>query len=251
VILRVGHLYPEYLNIYADRGNIAVFARRAAARGHELRVEPVTLGTALAPGAHDLLYVGGGQDREQAMIAPDLAGRSEAIRAAVEGGAALLAVCGGYQLLGRGYRGRDGSWLEGAGLFPHETVAGETRMIGDVLLESALPEAAGRTIAGFENHAGRTVLDPEAAPLGRVVAGYGNDGSSGFEGCRLGNAIGTYLHGPLLPRNPWLADLLLSWALAHATGGEPEALAPLGDELEAEAHAVAAGRARARGGRPA
>ncbi|HET7513465.1 MAG TPA: hypothetical protein VFJ60_01510, partial [Gaiella sp.] len=159
MIIRVGHLYPEYLNIYADRGNIAVFSRRAAARGHQLHVEAVTLETALEPGAHDLLYVGGGQDREQAMIAPDLAARGDAIRDAVESGTALLAVCGGYQLLGRGYRGRDGSWLEGAGLFPHETLAGENRMIGDVLLESLLAEAPGRTIAGFENHAGRTVLD--------------------------------------------------------------------------------------------
>jgi CobQ-like glutamine amidotransferase family enzyme len=251
MIVRVGHLYPEYLNIYADRGNIAVLTRRAAARGHELEVEPVTVGTPLEPGAHDLLYVGGGQDREQAMIAPDLAARGEAIGRAVEGGAALLAVCGGYQLLGRGYRGRDGSWLAGACLFPHETHAGETRMIGDVLLESVLAEAPGRTIAGFENHAGRTVLDPGAEPLGRVLAGYGNDGASGFEGARRGRAIGTYLHGPLLPRNPWLADLLLSWAVAHASGADPEPLEPLGDELESAAHAVAADRARSRGGRPA
>ena len=194
MILRVGHLYPEYLNIYADRGNIAVLARRAAARGHDLQVESITLETPLEPGAHDLLYVGGGQDREQAMIAPDLAARSDALRSAVDDGAALLAVCGGYQLLGRGYRGRDGSWMAGAGLFPHETIAGENRMIGDVLLESTLPELPGRTIAGFENHAGRTVLDPGAEPLGRVVAGYGNDGTSGFEGARVGRAIGTYLH---------------------------------------------------------
>lgn len=251
MIIRVGHLYPEYLNIYADRGNIAVFTQRATARGHELQVEAVTLDTAFEPGSHDLLYVGGGQDREQAMIAPDLAARGDAIRSAVQGGTALLAVCGGYQLLGRGYRGRDGSWLEGAGLFPHETLAGETRMIGDVLLESTLAEAPGRTIAGFENHAGRTVLDPAAEPLGRVVAGYGNDGASGFEGARVGRALGTYLHGPLLPRNPWLADLLLSWALSHATGHDPEPLAALSDELETAAHAVAAERARSRGGRPA
>jgi CobQ-like glutamine amidotransferase family enzyme len=251
VIIRVGHLYPEYLNIYADRGNIAVFARRAAARGHELRVEPVTLGTPLVPGAHDQLYVGGGQDREQSLIAPDLSERAEALHTAVDGGAALLAVCGGYQLLGRGYRGRDGSWMPGAALFPHETVAGETRMIGDVLLQSTLEEAPGTSIAGFENHAGRTMLDPGAAALGRVVAGYGNDGRSGAEGCRVRRALGTYLHGPLLPRNPWLADLLISWALAHATGGEPEALEPLPDELEHQAHAVAAARARARGGKPA
>jgi len=214
-------------------------------------VEPVTLGSPPSDRPADLYYVGGGQDREQAMIAPDLAERGASIRAAVDGGAALLAVCGGYQLLGRGYRGRDGSWMPGAALFPHETLAGERRMIGDVLLESALPEAAGATIAGFENHAGRTLLDEGAAPLGRVVAGYGNDGESGYEGVRVGRAIGTYLHGPLLPRNPWLADLLLSWAIAHATGDDPVPLAPLEDDLEHQAHAVAASRARSRGGRPA
>jgi CobQ-like glutamine amidotransferase family enzyme len=251
MIVRVGHLYPEYLNIYADRGNIAVFERRAAARGHELRLAPISIGSPLVPGEYDLLYIGGGQDREQSMIAPDLAGHGPALREAVDRGVALLAVCGGYQLLGRGYRGRDGSWLEGASLFAHETLAGETRMIGDVLLESTLEEAPGRTIAGFENHAGRTVLDAGAATLGRVVAGYGNDGASGFEGCRTGRALGTYLHGPLLPRNPWLADLLLSWALAHATRSDPEPLEPLADELEREAHAVSAARARERGGRPA
>ena len=251
MIVRVGHLYPEYLNIYADRGNIAVFERRAAARGHALSVDAVTVGDRFDPAAYDLLYVGGGQDREQAMIAPDLATHGESIREAIDQGVALLAVCGGYQLLGRGYRGRDGSWLPGAALFPHETVAGETRMIGDVLLESTLAEAPGRTIAGFENHAGRTLLDDGAMTLGRVVAGYGNDGTSGHEGCRVGHALGTYLHGPLLPRNPWLADLLLSWALAHCAGGAAEPLRPLPDEIEHEAHAVAAARARSRGGRPA
>jgi CobQ-like glutamine amidotransferase family enzyme len=247
--LRVGHLYPEYLNIYADRGNIAVLARRAAWRGHELVVEPVSLGDPLEPGAHDLLYVGGGQDREQALIAPDLAARADALQAAVDGGAALLAVCGGYQLLGRGYRGRDGSFMPGAGLFPHETVAGDRRMIGDVLLECELDPGERRTLAGFENHAGRTRLDPGAVPLGRVVAGFGNDGESGQEGCRVAAALGTYLHGPLLPRNPWLADWLLARALAHATGAEPAPLEPLADELERRAHAVAATRARERGGR--
>jgi CobQ-like glutamine amidotransferase family enzyme len=249
VIVRVGHLYPEYLNIYADRGNIAVLERRAAWRGHELAVAAIGLGDALEPGAHDLLYVGGGQDREQALIAPDLAAKGDAIAAAVEGGAALLAVCGGYQLLGRGYRGRDGSTMPGAGLFPHETVAGERRMIGDVLLECELDPGERRTVAGFENHAGRTKLDPGAVALGRVVAGFGNDGESGFEGCRVGAALGTYLHGPLLPRNPWLADWLLSRALAHATGEAPRPLEPLPDQLEREAHGVSAARARERGGR--
>jgi CobQ-like glutamine amidotransferase family enzyme len=248
VKIAVGHLYPEYLNIYADRGNIAVLARRAALRGHELEVTGVGLGDPLAPDAFDLLYVGGGQDREQALVAGDLAARGDAIREALAGGAALLAVCGGYQLLGRGYRDRTGAELPGAGILPLETVAGERRMIGDVLLESELEPGEPHTIAGFENHAGRTLLDPGAEPLGRVVAGFGNDGESGFEGCRLGRAIGTYLHGPLLPRNPWLADWLLEQALARQLG-EPPTLEPLPDELEAEAHRVAAERARARGGR--
>jgi lipid II isoglutaminyl synthase (glutamine-hydrolysing) len=245
--IRVGHLYPDYLNIYADRGNIAVLARRASLRGHDLDVAALSVGDEVQPGAHDLLYVGGGQDREQALVAPDLVAKGPALEEAVAGGAALLAVCGGYQLLGRGYRGHQGDEMPGVGLFPHETVAGRTRMIGDVLLECDW--AGGRTLAGFENHAGRTRLDPGAEPLGRVVAGFGNDGLSGYEGVRVGRALGTYLHGPLLPRNPWLADWLLAQALAHATGGEPPELEPLPDRLEAQAHAVSAQRARDRGGR--
>ena len=247
--IRIGHLYPDYLNIYADRGNIAVFARRAALRGHELDVTALSVGDEVRPGEHDLLYIGGGQDREQALIAPDLAAKGPAIREAVEGGAALLAVCGGYQLLGRDYLDRHGASLPGIGLFPHETVAGERRMIGDVLLECELDPGLRRTLAGFENHAGRTRLDAGAVPLGRVVAGFGNDGDSGYEGCRVGRAVGTYLHGPLLPRNPWLADWLLEQALAHSTGGDPPELEPLPDRLEAEAHAISAQRARDRGGR--
>jgi len=244
----VGHLYPDYLNIYADRGNIAVFERRAAWRGIELEVDEVGAGDELRPGAHDLLYIGGGQDREQALIAPDLAAKGESVKAAVQAGAALLAVCGGYQLLGQFYRNRSGAELPGVGLFPLHTVAGERRMIGDVLLECELKPGAPRTVAGFENHAGRTYLDAGAEPLGRVVAGFGNDGESGFEGCRVGRALGTYLHGPLLPRNPWLADWLLAQALGHRVGEPPE-LEELPDSLEAEAHAVSSGRAHERGGR--
>jgi lipid II isoglutaminyl synthase (glutamine-hydrolysing) len=249
VKIRVAHLYPDYLNIYADRGNIAVLARRAAWRGHELEVVAVGMEDQVRPGEHDLFYVGGGQDREQALVAPDLAGKS-GLREAVDGGAALLAVCGGYQLLGRFYRERSGTELPGVGLFPLDTFAGERRMIGDVLLECELTSGERRTLAGFENHAGRTVLDSDAEPLGRVVAGFGNDGESGFEGCRVGRALGTYLHGPLLPRNPWLADWLLAAALAHRTGAaEPVELEPLPDALEHEAHSVSSSRARARGGR--
>jgi hypothetical protein len=246
--IRVGHLYPSYLNIYADRGNIAVLARRAAWRGHELEVAAIGMNDPVEPGAHDLFYIGGGQDREQALVARDLAGKQGLVEA-VEGGAAVLAVCGGYQLLGRFYRERSGEELPGIGLLPLHTVAGDRRMIGDVLLECELAPGRRRTLAGFENHAGRTILDEGAEPLGRVIAGFGNDGESGFEGCRAGRAIGTYLHGPLLPRNPWLADWLLAEALAHQTGSEAVELDPLADALEAEAHAVSASRARSRGGR--
>jgi CobQ-like glutamine amidotransferase family enzyme len=243
--IRVGHLYPDYLNIYADRGNIAVLAQRAAWRGHELEVTALGMDDPIVPGAHDLYYVGGGQDREQMLVAENLAAKAQPlIEAVADGGAALLAVCGGYQLLGRGYKGFHGEDMPGVGLLPLDTVAGERRMIGDVLLETDLGP-----VAGFENHAGRTHLDPGAQPLGRVVSGFGNDGESGYEGCRVGRAIGTYLHGPLLPRNPGLADWLLAEAIAHRTGGEAPELEPLPDALETQAREVSAGRARARGGR--
>jgi CobQ-like glutamine amidotransferase family enzyme len=225
VKLVVGHLYPEYLNIYADRGNIAVLERRTAWRGIELDYRTIGLRDRVDPAQYDLYYVGGGQDREQALIAPDLAAKGPALQEAVAAGAAFLAVCGGYQLLGRFYRDRSGADLPGIGLFAHHTVAGERRMIGDVLLESELDPGEPRTLAGFENHA-----------------------KDGFEGCRVGGAVGTYLHGPLLPRNPWLADWLIGRALARRLGEVPR-LEPLADELEASAQVVSAERARDRGGR--
>ena len=244
----LGHLYPDYLNIYADRGNIAVLARRAAWRGVDVEVRSVSVGDAVHPGEHDLLYIGGGQDREQALVARDLVAKGPAIRDCVAAGAAVLAVCGGYQLLGRSYRGFAGGDLPGIGVFPLDTVAGHPRMIGDVLLECELAPGGRTTLAGFENHAGRTRLDEGAVPLGRVVVGFGNDGESGHEGCVVERAVGTYLHGPLLPRNPWLADWLLAQAVAHRSAEEPS-FDPLEDGLEAEAHAVSASRARQRGGR--
>jgi len=243
--IRVGHLYPDYLNIYADRGNIAVLAERAARRGHELEVTAIGVGESVHAGEIDLYYVGGGQDREQSLIAPDIEAKGPALQDAVAGGAAFLAVCGGYQLLGRYYRDRSGAELPGCGLLPLHTVAGERRMIGDVLLEC---EWAAQTLAGFENHAGRTYLEDGAEPLGHVLAGFGNDGASGYEGCKAGRVVGTYLHGPLLPRNPWFADWMLAEAAAHQLGEAPT-FEPLDDELELQAHSVSAERARTRGGR--
>ena len=247
--IRIGHLYPDYLNIYADRGNIAVLERRASWRGIELLVEAIGVGDVVKAGRHDLYYVGGGQDREQALVAPDLAEKGKALSAAVAGGAAVLAVCGGYQLLGAFYRDLSGAEQPGAGLLPLYTVAGEVRMIGDCLIECGLEPGVRRTLAGFENHAGRTYLEEGAEPLGRVIAGFGNDGESGLEGCRVGRVVGTYLHGPLLPRNPWLADWLLAQALGHAGGADPPELEPLDDGLEEDAHAVSSRRAYERGGK--
>jgi len=243
----VAHLYPDYLNIYADRGNLAVLAVRARRRGIDLDIRAIGLGQD-TPADADLFYIGGGQDREQGLVAPDLAARTNALAEAVAAGAVVLAVCGGYQLLGRFYRDRSGVEQPGAGVLPLHTVAGERRLIGDVLIECELEPGERRTVAGFENHAGRTILDDGAQPLGRVLAGFGNDGASGFEGCRFGNAVGTYLHGPLLPRNPWLADWLLTRAVGHRTGEVP-VFEELPDALERDAHAVSAARAHARGGR--
>ena len=199
--IRVGHLYPDYLNIYADRGNIAVLRQRAARRGHELEVTDIGVGEDVRAGEIDLYYVGGGQDREQALIAPDIAAKGPALAEAVAGGAAFLAVCGGYQLLGRFYRDRTGAELPGCGLLPLHTLAGERRMIGDVLLQC---EWAGQTLAGFENHAGRTYLDAGAEPLGRVLAGFGNDGAERLRGLQ-GRARGR--HVP--PRSPPPAQSLV------------------------------------------
>jgi CobQ-like glutamine amidotransferase family enzyme len=243
----VGHLYPEHLNIYADRGNISVLAQRCRWRGIELEVVDIGPGDAI-PNGIDLFYVGGGQDREQALIASDLADKGPPLAEAVAAGAAMLAVCGGYQLLGRSYRDRAGAELPGVGLLPLYTEASDRRMIGDILLSCELDPGVPRTLAGFENHAGRTFLDDGASPLGTVVRGFGNNGHDGHEGCRDGRVLGTYLHGPLLPRNPWLADWLIGQALARTLEEVPE-LEPLPDGLEDRAHDVAAARAHTRGGR--
>lgn len=235
--LRVVALYPDLMNIYADRGNLTVLERRCAWRGIGFELSGVGIGGELDPEAHDLLYIGGGQDRDQALCAEDLATvKREAIHAAAARGAAILAVCGGYQLLGHSYAMGD-ERLPGVGLVDLETVRSEgPRLIGNVAIEVELPGLEGpRTLAGFENHAGRTHLGVGERPLGRVLSGHGNDGSGTFEGVRRGSVVGTYMHGPLLPKNTWFAD----WLIATATGREPGDLTPLDDRLESGAHASA------------
>ena len=237
--LRVCHLYPRELNIYADRGNIAVLRNRCEWRAIPVEITELGLGESIAPGRFDLFYLGGGQDRDQSAVAGDLiATKSASLIAELDAGAALLAVCGGYQLAGAGYTGVDGSRMPGAGILDVDTIAAPTRLIGNLAIEA---DVGGRsaTVVGFENHAGRTRLGPRARPLGRVIAGHGNNGEDGGEGALEGRAIGTYLHGPLLPKNPWLADVLIGWGLAHCAGGPEPELDPLDDALEQRAHATA------------
>jgi CobQ-like glutamine amidotransferase family enzyme len=236
--LRLLALYPEQMNIYADRGNMIFLQRRCEWRGIPFEYAAAGPGEGFDPGAHDLLYIGGGQDRDQVLVAEDMhRTKRDAIAAAVEDGAAVLAVCGGYQLLGHRYQLGEQA-VPGLGVADLETVREPgPRLIGNVSIEVEL-DGDQRVLAGFENHGGRTYLGPQAEPLGRVVHGRGNNGRDGYEGVKRLNLVGTYLHGPLLPKNAWLADHLISLALERHTGSRPE-LEPLGDELEGAAHATA------------
>jgi len=228
--LRVCALYPDVMNIYADRGNLLVLERRCAWRGIGFELAGAGFGDRIDPDAHDLFYIGGGQDRDQELCAADLvATKRDALAAAADAGKVLLAVCGGYQLLGHAYALEDRE-IPGLGLVDLRTVRDPgPRLIGNVAIEVDL-DGSKRVLAGFENHAGRTLLGAGEQPLGRVLSGHGNDGRSGAEGVRRGNVIGTYLHGPLLPKNAWFAD----WLIATATG--LERLDPLDDALEDAAH---------------
>ena len=241
--LRLLTLYPEQMNIYADRGNILFLRRRCEWRGIGFDSAVAGPGDAIEPGAHDLIYVGGGQDRDQRIVAADmLATKRNGIAQAAADGAVVLAVCGGYQLLGHSYQLGD-ERIAGLGIADLETVRSDgPRLIGNIAIEADLG-AGPMTLAGFENHGGRTHLGPEAAPLGRVLSGHGNNGADGFEGVRQDNLIGTYMHGPLLPKNAPLADRLIQLALARRTGAEPE-LKPLDDTLETAAHESARAAAR-------
>lgn len=233
--LRLLALYPEQMNIYADRGNILFLQRRCEWRGIRFEYAAAGPGEGFDPAEHDLIYIGGGQDRDQVLVADDmLRTKRDAIASAVDDGAALLAVCGGYQLLGHRYQLGDQS-IAGLGIADLETVREPgPRLIGNVSIEVDLGQGP-RILAGFENHGGRTYLAAAATPLGRVLHGHGNNGSDGYEGVKQDHLIGTYLHGPLLPKNAWLADRLIELAIGRRTGSEPD-LEPLGDELEAAAH---------------
>ena len=231
-VLRVCALYPDLMNIYADRGNLLMLQRRCEWRGIGFELTPSGLGDPIDPAAHDLFYLGGGQDRDQALCAQDLVEtKRDALHAAADGGGLVLGICGGFQLLGHAYELGDEE-IPGLGLVDLRTVRVDShRLVGNVALEVEL-DGAPRVLAGFENHGGRTHLGSGERPLGKVLRGHGNTGESGFEGVVRDGVIGTYLHGPLLPKNAWFAD----WLIARCTGTRPE---PLDDALENAAHAEA------------
>jgi lipid II isoglutaminyl synthase (glutamine-hydrolysing) len=231
--LRICALYPDLMNIYADRGNLLLLERRCGWRGIGFDITAAGLGEAIDPEAHDLFYLGGGQDRDQLLCAQDLVEtKRDALHAAAAAGKVILGVCGGYQLLGHSYAfGKEE--VPGVEIVDLRTVRSETgpRLIGNVAIEVQLPGSdRPRVLAGFENHGGRTHLGPDERPLGRVLRGHGNTGESGFEGVIRDGVIGTYLHGPLLPKNAWFAD----WLVQQALGLHD--LQPLDDGLEDAAH---------------
>lgn len=231
-MLTVCHLYPEILNLYGDRGNVIAFRRRCEWRGIEVRIREVNLGDPVDFRAADFLFIGGGADREQDLIARDLAARRDNLGEAIEDGLVVLAICGGYQILGRYYRTLGGRIIPGLQLLDFYTQADTNRLVGNVAIEVPV---AGRMVkvTGFENHAGRTFLG-DIRPFGKVLAGYGNNGTDGTEGARYRNAFCSYLHGPLLPKNPALTDLFIRLALERQ--GEEAFLQPLDDTLEEAAN---------------
>jgi CobQ-like glutamine amidotransferase family enzyme len=250
--LTIHHLYADMMNLYGDRGNVISIKKRCEWRGIPVEVVDVGLGEGIEPTGCDLFLFGGGQDREQALLAEDLAGSKGAdLRAIVEDGGVVLGVCGGYQLMGHHYETPEGEKLPGVGvfdLFTEPRKPDEERLIGNVLVRVRAPETDEvREIVGFENHGGRTNLGEGVEPLGEVVVGYGNNGQDGTEGARRLNAYGTYLHGSLLPKNPWLTDQLILNALRRVD--EDFELEPLDDAAERRAFEAVSNRiAGSRGG---
>lgn len=230
--LTVGHLYPDHLNIYGDRGNLLALYQRAMWRGIGINVLALPPNVEVNPQHVDILFMGGGQDAQQVKVCQDLQQvKAHGIREAVKNGVVMLGICGGYQLMGHYYQPHQGDKLPGLSLIDAYTVAGSKRFIGNVVIR----RKDGSTVTGFENHSGLTYLGEGVEPLGQVVTGYGNNGQDGTEGSVCGNLYGTYLHGSLLPKNPMLTDELLLKALKRRYGPEVS-LSPLEDTLEHAAH---------------
>jgi CobQ-like glutamine amidotransferase family enzyme len=230
----VGWLYPDLMNIYGDRGNILTLLKRVEWRGFEPRLLELGRGSSKQMDEVDIFFFGGGQDREQALVYEDLLEFKQLpLEEAVAGGAVILAVCGGYQLLGKYYQTADGERFPGLGMLDVWTEAGKKRFIGDVVVEAHIETLMPKTLVGFENHSGRTFLGSKARPLGKVRLGHGNNGSDKMEGVQQKTVVGTYMHGSLLPKNPHLADYLIRNALIRRGVDE---LSSLDDSVELDAH---------------
>ncbi len=240
--LKICHMYPDVLNLYGDRGNVMCIQRRLSWRGIDSRVTRLPIGAGASLADFDLVFIGGGQDFEQQVLLEDLhRGKDREIRAAVEDGMPFLAICGGYQMLGHYYETYDGKRCDFIGALDLITVGSKKRMIGNYKFRCG-PESGGSLVVGFENHSGKTRLGSGVQPLGKVLAGFGNNGEDGTEGVRYRNVFGTYSHGPLLPKNPALCDFLLLTALERKYGSAE--LAPLDDAAELAAHDEMAAKIR-------
>lgn len=232
MIIRIAHLYPDMLNLYGDRGNIIALTERMKARQIDVHTDAITMGKSFNADDYDILFIGGGQDFEQDVLLDDLKkGKDAEVNKAIHNGTVMLAICGGYQMLGKYYKTYDGKMLEYMGALDFYTEGKEERMIGNY----AYKTKEGIEVVGFENHSGRTYLGKGVEPLGKMIKGFGNNGEDGTEGVRFKNTFGTYSHGPVLPKNPDFADLLISKAIENKYGKSD--LAPLDDSLEAKARA--------------
>ena len=230
MMIKIAHLYPDMLNLYGDRGNIIALTERMNARGIEVQTDAITMGKTFNADDYDILFIGGGQDFEQDVLLEDLKqGKDVQIQNAIEGGKVMLAICGGYQMLGKYYKTYDGKMLEYMGALDFYTEGKPERMIGNY----AYKTKEGIEVVGFENHSGRTYLGNGVEPLGKMIKGYGNNGEDGTEGVRYKNTFGRNSHGPVLPKNPQFSDLLISKALENKYGKSE--LAPLDDTLEEKA----------------
>lgn len=238
--LRIVHLYPDLMSIYGDRGNVLALAQRARWRDIAVEVRAYTAGISFDADWPDLFFFGGGQDQGQDIVGADLQGpNGHAVRRALESGAAAFLVCGGYQLFGTEYRPETGPAIPGLGVLDVHTKAGKQRFVGNLVAET--PEG---NLVGFENHSGRTYLGSRAIPLGAVLVGHGNNGEDRTEGAVQGKIIGTYSHGSCLPKNPWLADKLLAWALERRHGAVTLARLDDREEQAASEQAITVSRAR-------
>lgn len=230
MIIRIAHLYPDMLNLYGDRGNIIALTQRMEARGIQVKTDAITMGKSFNADDYDILFIGGGQDFEQHVLLDDLKrGKDTEIKRAVNNGAVMLAICGGYQMLGNYYKTYDGNMLEYIGAVDFYSVGQKDRLIGNY----AFKTKEGIEVVGFENHSGKTYLGKGVDPLGTVIKGFGNNGEDKTEGVRFKNTFGTYSHGPVLPKNPQFADLLISKAIENRYGKAE--LKPLDDTLENKA----------------